>query len=187
MENLQRIDTVTVATVTVKKLQVAFARAYTTSKGHNKTAYKFALQLLSNAPKDLIFTVRKNVNLNAYNIGDVSECLVKHYFTHDKELSYSLANESDISRNVKNEVKTFSNANRYPNGFASPQGFIAVSEYGIHYITKAMCKAYWSSFRDYKGIQKQPTKAILKEIIDNEQPKLLKGLTSAIVYSIDNE
>jgi hypothetical protein len=167
-------------TYSTKELKVAYAKAYANSKGHNKTAYKFALQLLANAPKDLIFTVRQNANENAFNIGDVSECLVKHYFTHDKELSYSLANDNDLQRATKNEVKTFANANRYPNGFEQPQGFISVSEYGIHYITKAMVKKYWNDFRDYKGIQKQPTKAILKMIIDNESPKLLKGLSQAI-------
>lgn len=169
-------------TYTTKDLRLTYAKAYANSKGHNKTAYKFALQLLSNAPTDLLFTVRQNQNENAFNIGDVSECLVKYYFTKDKNLSYSLANENDLQRASMNEIKTFANANRYPNGFTSPQGFIAVSEYGIHYITKALCSKYWYEFRDYKGIQKQPTKAILKTMIDNDQPRLLKGLTEAIGF-----
>lgn len=164
---------------TKKELQKGFALAYATSKGHNKTAYKFALQLLANAPisKDVTFEVRQNANETAFNIGDVTECLVNYYFTHDNALRYALATENDLQRVRMNEIKTFSNANRYPNGFEKPQGFIAVSEYGIHYITKAMVEKYWSEFRDYKGVQKQPTKAILKTIIDNESPRLLKGLT----------
>ena len=166
-------------TYTKKELQKGFALAYATSKGHNKTAFKFALQLLANTKvsSDTRFEVRQNATETAFNIGDVTECLVKHYFTHDNALRYALATENDLERARMNEIKTFSNANRYPNGFEKPQGFIAVSEYGIHYITKAMVEKYWLQFRDYKGIQKQPTKAILKSIIENEQPRLLKGLT----------
>lgn len=167
---------------TTKELRLHYAKALANEKnGHNKIAFKFILQVLANAPQDLTFNVRKNTRKNAFNIGDVAECVAKHFITHDKELTYSQANENDIKdRKGKNEIKTFSNSNRYPNGFTEPQGFYSISKYGVHYITKDIVKKYWADFRDYKGVQKQPTLKILKAMINNENPRLIKYLNEGL-------
>lgn len=163
---------------TVKQLRVSFSKAYASSKGHNKTAYGFALQLLSNVDDDITFNIRENQNGTAYNIGDLGEAIVKSILENKKEVSYSNAGISDIARLRMNEVKVFSNSNRYPNGFESPKGFISVSKHGIYYINKKTVAKNWDLMRDYKGLQKQPTLAWLDYIINNESPTLLKGLTN---------
>jgi hypothetical protein len=79
-----------------------------------------------------------------------------------------------------NEIKTFPSANRNPNGLKNPQGFIAVSKYGIHHITKNLVEKYWEQFKDNKGL-KEPTLQILKQMIENDNPKLLKKLNQQVL------
>ena len=145
----------------------------------NKKAYAFAIELLNSIPKNEFLQVRRNLISNTYNIGDIGEIVFKYHLNNDSELRYSFSNELDLNRKVKNEVKTFSSANRYPNGFTEPSGFYSISEYGIHYITKSIAIKYWNEFRDYKGT-KQPTLKVLKTILKNETVKKIEYMTDRI-------
>ena len=145
----------------------------------NKKAYAFAIELLNSIPKNEFLQVRRNPISNTYNIGDIGEIVFKYHLNNDNELRYSFSNELDLNRKVKNEVKTFSSANRYPNGLIEPQGFYSISEYGIHYINKETVVKYWNEFRECKGT-KQPTLKILKTILKNETVQKIEYMTSKI-------
>lgn len=150
-----------------------------TNDSKNKKAYAFAIQLLNSIPRNEFLQVRRNLKSGTYNIGDIGEIVVKYHIDNNNKLSYSFANETDLNRTVKNEIKTFASANRYPNGLQQPEGFYSVSEYGIHYITKEIIIKYWDNMRNHKGT-KQLTLALLKEILTVEQPKQIEYLTNKI-------
>jgi hypothetical protein len=149
------------------------------AQGHNKSAYKFGLLLANNLPQDVEFDIRKTKN-GAYNIGDLGEVAVKYNIDEQGYITWSRANRNDIDRKNLNEIKTFPSANRNPNGLKNPQGFIAVSKYGIHHITKNLVEKYWEQFKDNKGL-KEPTLQILKQMIENDNPKLLKKLNQQVL------
>lgn len=164
---------------TTNEIRNAFEIALSeTTNAHNKKAYKFAIDLLETMPNVEIL-LRENASRNAYNIGDLGEIVFKYHLNNNNELRYSLSGENDLDRVIKNEVKTFANSNRYPNGFTSPQGFYSISEFGIHYITKEMTIKYWNEFREHKD-KRQPTYRVLKEIIANENPKMFISLTNKV-------
>lgn len=166
-----------------KKIEMTHAIAHaltTTTNRHSKIAYAFTLDLLRNLPDDIQFTIRQTEN--ALNIGDIGECSIKYHITSDIVQRYALANESDIANALRNEVKVFSNSNRYPNATIEPKGFIAISKYGVHYITKKLAAMYWNDDRmhiDSNG-NKQFTLAILKDMLTENKVKLLKDLTEKI-------
>lgn len=151
-----------------------------TNNAHSKIAYKFAIELLNTIPETVKLQVRANANGQAYNIGDLGEVIFKYHLDNNNELRYSFKDENDLDRVIKNELKTFSNSNRYPNGLTEPKGFYSISHYGIHYITKQMVVKYWNEFRPYKD-QMQPTLKVLKDIIANERPKLFISMTEKMI------
>jgi len=166
-------------TVTTKELKQAYAKAWAIAKGHNRTAYGFALKVLKNAESDVVYSVRVNPESNTFNIGDVVECLLKSILQNEKEVSVALGEMNDLDRKTMNEIKAFSNASRTAGELKTPRGFIAVSEYGVHYITKVMCKKYWDTFKKTsKGYA--PTKQALIQMLNNENPRLFKGLTQKL-------
>lgn len=157
-----------------------FANALLTTKnGHSKKAYNFALDVVNTLPDNTTLKVRQS--LNALNIGDIVECAINYHLRKNNALSYALQGENDIDRNTKNEVKTFSCSNRYPNALKTITGFIAVSQYGVHYITKKMVEKNLDTMRIHKGLP-QPTLKWLQDIIQNEQPKKLMGLTKKMGF-----
>lgn len=155
----------------------AYAQAVEKGNRHNKKAYAFAIQLVNSLEDNATLTVRQTTN--AINIGDVGECVVKYHLTTKQEIRYSLAGENDLDRKTLNEIKTFSAANRYPNGLQEPSGFIAVSPYGVYYITKSLVKKYWEEFKLDANNLKTPTTAILQCMIEDGARRLEK-LSSAI-------
>lgn len=170
----------TKTTYNVETMKQDFEMAYLRANdSKSRKAYAFAIELLNSLPNNEHLEVRRNPKTNTYNIGDIGEIVVKYHINNDSELSYSYSNQVDINRTVKNEIKTFSSANRYPNGLHEPEGFYSVSEYGVHYITKELVIKYWNEFRDHKGT-KQPTLKVLKDIITNEQPNQIEYLTNKI-------
>lgn len=152
----------------------------TTTNAHSKIAYNFTLQLLDSVSDNAVFTVRQTTN--ALNIGDIGECVVKYHINGEMIQRYALANEQDIANALRNEVKIFSNSNRYPNTTITPQGFIAVSKYGVHYVSKKVAAKYWNDERLHldKNGYKQFTLSILKDMISNGEIKVLKDLTEKI-------
>lgn len=165
--------------MTTNKIITSFENALIGADKHSKKAYKFAIDLLKSIPENVKITVRENATRKAYNVGDIAEVVFKYHLDNNNELRYAYAKENDLKRTVKNEIKTFSSYNRYPNGLVEPKGFYSVSEYGIHYITKEMVLKYWDEFRVYKD-QRQPTLRVLKQILENENPKVFVSLTNKI-------
>jgi hypothetical protein len=156
-----------------------FAEMLATAKGHNKVAYGFAVRLLNNLDEATEIDIRKTKN-GAYNIGDLGECLVKNAIEKQEYLTWARQGRKDIDRKNLNEVKTFASANRNPNGLKNPQGFIAVSKFGVHHITKTMVEKYWEILKENKGL-KEISQKVLQEIIENENPKILKTLNEKVV------
>jgi hypothetical protein len=156
-----------------------YADLLKTAKGHNKVAYEFAITLLENLDNSTQLEIRPTKN-GAYNIGDLGECLVKNALAPQEYLTYARQGRKDLDRKNLNEIKTFASANRNPNGFKNPQGFISVSKFGVHHITKEMVEKYWGLFKDNKGL-KEITSQVLKEILENENPKILKNLNKKIL------
>lgn len=163
------------------KNQIAdrFADKLVVAKGHEKTAYTFGLLLANNLPENVILEIRQTKQ-GAFNIGDLGEAFVKLVINDTLIATWSRQGMNDLDRKNLNEVKVFASANRNPNGLKQPKGFIAVSKFGVHHITKTMVEKYWELFKDNKGL-KEPTTQILKEILQNENPKLLKKLTQQIL------
>jgi hypothetical protein len=161
------------------ELLKVYADLLKTAKGHNKVAYSFATTLLENLADNVEIDIRGTKN-GAYNIGDLGECLVRNAINPTDYQTWARQGRNDLARKNLNEIKTFAAANRNPNGLAKPSGFIAVSEYGIHHITKEMIEKRWEILKDNKGL-KEISKAILKEIIENENPKVLKNLNKKIL------
>lgn len=156
---------------------LAYAHATTTKNRHNKIAYAFALKLVNSLDENATLTIRQTKN--AVNIGDLGECVVKYHMNKDADLHYSLAGTNDLDRKALNEIKTFSSANRYPNGLEKPSPFIAVAPQGVYHITKQLVEKYWEEFKiDSNGL-KTPTTAILKSMIEDGAKKL-KTLSSKI-------
>jgi hypothetical protein len=162
-----------------KELIGVFAEMLNVAKGHNKVAYGFALKLLNNFNDEIEIDIRKTKN-GAYNIGDLGECLVKFAIKPQEYLTWARQGRNDLDRKNLNEIKTFASANRNPNGMKNPIGFIAVSKFGVHHITKTMIEKYWEMLKDNKGL-KEISQKVLQEIIENENPKLLKNLNEKIM------
>ena len=157
-----------------------YADLLKTAKGHNKTAYVFAVELLENLNDDVLeIDIRRTKN-GAYNIGDLGECLVRNAINPSDYQTWARQGRNDLARKNLNEIKTFAAANRNPNGLLKPAGFIAVSEYGVHQITKESIANRWDLLKDNKGL-KEVSKAILKDIIENDNPKILKALQKKIL------
>jgi hypothetical protein len=167
--------------VNYTKNQIAetFAEKLEGAKGHEKSAYTFGLALANNLPENAILEIRQTKQ-GAFNIGDLGEAFVKLVLLNTNVATWSRQGMNDIDRKNLNEIKVFAAANRNPNGLKQPKAFIAVSKFGVHHITKVMVEKYWELFKDNKGL-KEPTTQILKEMIENENPKLLKKLTQEIL------
>jgi hypothetical protein len=164
---------------TKNQIAATFAEKLEGAKGHEKSAYTFGLALANNLPENAILEIRQTKQ-GAFNIGDLGEAFVKLVLLNTNVATWSRQGMNDIDRKNLNEVKVFAAANRNPNGLKQPKAFIAVSKFGVHHITKVMVEKYWELFKDNKGL-KEPTSQILKEMIENENPKLLKKLTQEIL------
>ena len=164
---------------TKNQIAATFADKLVGAKGHEKSAYTFGLTLAQNLPENAILEIRQTKQ-GAFNIGDLGEAFVKMVILKTLTATWSRQGMNDIDRKNLNEVKVFAAANRNPNGLKEPKAFIAVSKFGVHHITKSMVEKYWELFKDNKGL-KEPTTQILKEILENENPKLLKKLTQEIL------
>lgn len=165
-------------TLTVGQAKRSFAKAAVNSKGHNKIAYKFALTILKNLDNDMVINARRNLKSNTYNIGDIGEIVIKSYY-NDQELSYSVNGTSDLNRERMNEIKTYSASNRPANGLLEPQGFIALTKHGVHYINKSLVMKYWNETVK-KDNRYQFKTSTINYIIENEKPNKLQGLTEYI-------
>ena len=164
---------------TKNQIAETFAEKLEGAKGHEKSAYTFGLALANNLPENAILEIRQTKQ-GAFNIGDLGEAFVKLVLLNTNVATWSRQGMNDIDRKNLNEIKVFAAANRNPNGLKQPKAFIAVSKFGVHHITKVMVEKYWELFKDNKGL-KEPTTQILKEMIENENPKLLKKLTQEIL------
>ena len=163
------------------KNQIAekFAEKLEGAKGHEKSAYTFGLALAQNLPENALLEIRQTKQ-GAFTIGDLGEAFVIMVIQKTLTATWSRQGMNDLDRKNLNEVKVFAAANRNPNGLKEPKAFIAVSKFGVHHITKSMVEKYWELFKDNKGL-KEPTTQILKEILENENPKILKKLTQEIL------
>lgn len=164
---------------TKNQIAETFAEKLEGAKGHEKSAYTFGLALANNLPENAILEIRQTKQ-GAFNIGDLGEAFVKLVLLNTNVATWSRQGMNDLDRKNLNEIKVFAAANRNPNGLKQPKAFIAVSKFGVHHITKVMVEKYWELFKDNKGL-KEPTSQILKEMIENENPKLLKKLTQEIL------
>lgn len=164
---------------TKNQIAETFAEKLEGAKGHEKSAYTFGLALANNLPENAILEIRQTKQ-GAFNIGDLGEAFVKLVLLNTNVATWSRQGMNDLDRKNLNEIKVFAAANRNPNGLKQPKAFIAVSKFGVHHITKVMVEKYWELFKDNKGL-KEPTTQILKEMIENENPKLLKKLTQEIL------
>lgn len=164
---------------TKNQIAETFAEKLEGAKGHEKSAYTFGLALAQNLPEGAILEIRKTKQ-GAFNIGDLGEAFVKLVIQKTLTATWSRQGMNDLDRKNLNEIKVFSASNRNPNGLKNPKAFISVSKFGVHHITKSMVEKYWEMFKDNKGL-KEPTTQILKEIIQNENPKILKKLTQEIL------
>lgn len=164
------------------------AHASTTNR-HSKIAYAFATSIIETLQDTVLFNVR--ATQNALNLGDIIECATRYHITNDIIQGYAKQGHHDIENALRHEVKTFSNSNRYPNATMQPVGFIAISKYGVYYITKKLASKYWNDDRmhlDSKG-GKQWTLSILQDMIMNDSPRMLKDLTKKMLglEDIDND
>lgn len=167
--------------ITKHEMERAFSIAlHETQNAHNKTAYRFALKLLQNVGDDFKTNIRANANETAYNIGDLGETIFKYHLTNDSQVLRANAHETDLNRVRMNEIKTFANSNRYPNGLTEIEGFYSVSKYGVHYITKEIVSKYWHTLKDVNG-QKRLTLKWLKDVIANDSPRLHERLTKLML------
>jgi hypothetical protein len=148
-------------------------------KGHDRIAYKFGLIIANNLPEYARFDIRKTKN-GAFNLGDLGEIAVKILLEKPEIATWSRQGQTDLNRVKLNEIKVFPASNRNPNGLIEPKPFIAICSLGVYEITKKIVEKYWDEFKDNKGL-KEPTLAILKKMIANDSPKLLKRLTSNII------
>jgi hypothetical protein len=164
---------------TKNQIAETFAKKLEGAKGHEKSAYTFGLALAQNLPEGAILEIRQTKQ-GAFNIGDLGEAFVKLVIQNTLTATWSRQGMNDLDRKNLNEIKVFAAANRNPNGLKEPKAFISVSKFGVHHITKAVVQKYWEMFKDNKGL-KEPTTQILKEIIQNENPKILKKLTQEIL------
>lgn len=157
-----------------------------TDNRHSKIAYTLTLELLNNVSDNAVFDIRHTTN--ALNLGDITECIIKYHITDNLVQEYAKAGQLDIARAMKNEVKAFMNSNRYPNALNEVKGFLAISKYGVHYITKSLVAKYWNDERlhiDSKN-GKQFTLAILKDMI-SDGAKLEKRLTEKMLGASELE
>ena len=149
------------------------------AKGHEKKAYSVGYKLAYNLPDNAILNIRETKQ-GAFNIGDLGEAFVKMVINGASETSVSSKGRKDIERRNYNEVKTFSSANRNPNGFAKPTSFIAICELGVYEIKKESVAIRWDLLKDNKGL-KEITLSILKDIIENDNPKRLHELSAKML------
>ena len=164
---------------TKNQIAETFAEKLALAKGHEKSAYTFGLALANNLPENAVLEIRQTKQ-GAFNIGDLGEAFVKLIINDTLIATWSRQGMNDLDRKNLNEIKVFAAANRNPNGLKQAKAFIAVSKFGVHHITKQMVEKYWELFKDNKGL-KEPTTQILKEIIENEIPKVLKKLTQEML------
>lgn len=156
-----------------------FASKLMTAKGHEKKAYSVGYRLACNLPNDAVLDIRETKQ-GAFNIGDLGESFVKLVINGVNESGVSSKGRKDIERRYYHEVKTFSSANRNPNGFKVPCGFIALCELGAYEIKRESIANRWNLLKDNKGL-KEITLSILKDIINNDNPKRLHELSDKII------
>lgn len=149
----------------VTQFEIALHNATVKKSTHSRHAYTFALKVLETLNDDVVLNVRQTQN--AYNIGDTIEAVLKFHL--DMNASYSAKGSKDLDKRSYHEVKAFASANRYPNGFKKPQGFLAVTKNGVYYIKKDFVIQHWDTFRhDKTNDLMQPTLATINFIIENE-------------------
>jgi hypothetical protein len=156
-----------------------FASKLESAKGHEKKAYSVGYKLAYNLPDNAILNIRETKQ-GAFNIGDLGEAFVKMVINGASETSVSSKGRKDIERRNYNEVKTFSSANRNPNGFAKPTSIIAICDMGVYKIRKESIAQRWDLLKDNKGL-KEITLSILKDIIDNDNPERLHDLSAKML------
>lgn len=156
-----------------------FASKLIGAKGHEKKAYSVGYKLAYNLPDNAILNIRETKQ-GAFNIGDLGEAFVKMVINGASETSVSSKGRKDIERRNYNEVKTFSSANRNPNGFAKPTSIIAICDMGVYKIRKESIAQRWDLLKDNKGL-KEITLSILKDIIENDNPERLHDLSAKML------
>jgi len=164
---------------TKKSIVERFASKLLGAKGHERKAYSVGYKLAYNLPDNAILDIRETKQ-GAYNIGDLGEAFVKMVINGASETSVSSKGRKDIERRYYHEVKTFSSANRNPNGFKVATGFLAICELGVYEIKRESIAQRWDLLKDNKGL-KEISLAILKDIIKNDNPKRLHDLSAKLL------
>ena len=164
---------------TKKSIVERFESKLLGAKGHEKKAYSVGYKLAYNLPDNAILNIRETKQ-GAFNIGDLGEAFVKMVINGASETSVSSKGRKDIERRNYNEVKTFSSANRNPNGFAKPTSIIAICDMGVYKIRKESIAQRWDLLKDNKGL-KEITLSILKDIIENDNPERLHDLSAKML------
>ena len=149
------------------------------AKGHDKKAYNIGYRLAFNLPNDAMLVIRETKN-GAFNIGDLGEAFAKLVINNTLRVGVSSQGKKDIERRTYHEVKTFSSANRNPNGFKKAMGFLAICELGVYEIKRDSIAQRWAQLKDNKGL-KEISLAILKDIIENDNPKRLHDLSATLL------
>ena len=164
---------------TKSQLVERFAEKLLSAKGHEKKAYSVGYKLAYNLPMGATLQVRETKQ-GAFNIGDLGEAFIKLVIENTNEGAVSSKGRKDIERRNYNEVKTFSSANRNPNGFAKPTSIIAICDMGVYKIRKESIAQRWDLLKDNKGL-KEITLSILKDIIENDNPQRLHDLSAKML------
>ena len=164
---------------TKKSILERFASKLIGAKGHEKKAYSVGYRLAYNLPDNALLGIRETKQ-GAFNIGDLGEAFVKVVINNALQVSVSSKGRKDINRRYYHEVKTFSSANRNPNGFKVANGFLAICELGVYEIKRESIAKRWTLLKDNKGL-KEISLAILKDIIENDNPKRLHDLSAKLL------
>jgi len=164
---------------TKKSILERFASKLIGAKGHEKKAYSVGYRLAYNLPNNALLDIRETKQ-GAFNIGDLGEAFVKMVIYGINETSVSSQGRKDIERRYYSEVKTFSSANRNPNGFKVAKGFLAICELGVYEIKRESVANRWTLLKDNKGL-KEISLSILKDIIENDNPKRLHDLSAKML------
>lgn len=164
---------------TKSQLVERFSEKLVSAKGHEKKAYSVGYKLAYNLPNNATLQVRETKQ-GAFNIGDLGEAFVKLVIDNVSVAGVSSKGRKDIDRRNYNEVKTFSSANRNPNGFNKPTSILAICELGVYQVRKESIAKRWDLLKDNKGL-KEITLSILKDIIENDNPKRLHELSTKLL------
>lgn len=164
---------------TKKSIVERFASKLIVAKGHDKKAYSVGYKLAYNLPENALLDIRETKQ-GAFNIGDLGEAFAKMILENANEGAVSSKGRKDIARRYFHEVKTFSSANRNPNGFIKPIGFVAICELGAYKIKSESIANRWDLLKDNKGL-KEISLAILKDIIENDNPERLHDLSAKML------